>query len=94
MVAEKYVKCANFVDKQVGDELILVPLANQVAHMGEVFTLNEVGAYIWQCLEIPLTLSQLVEKLTDAFDVDPDKARNDVEQFLEQTRAKNIILRA
>lgn len=92
MEVPKYVRGANFVDKQIGDELILVPLVDQVAHMTEVFTLNEVGAFIWKCLEQPQTLNQLVENVVNTFDVDAKMALNDVQTFLEQSTAKRIIL--
>lgn len=88
----KYVKGQGFVEKQVGNELILVPLVNKVADMSEVFTLNEVGAFIWNCLEQPLTVKQLTEKVVETFEVEQPIALNDVERFLEQTSAKRITI--
>ncbi|MFT3740039.1 MAG: PqqD family protein [Breznakibacter sp.] len=91
MVELKYVRAEGFVEKQVGDELILVPLVNQVANMSEVFTFNEVGAFIWHCLKTPLTLNQLAEKVVESFEVEKSIALNDVKIFLEQTHAKHVV---
>lgn len=86
-----YVKSANFVEKRVGDELILVPLSQQVAQMSEVFTLNDVGAFIWDLIVNPHTLEQLVNQVVDHFEVSIQIAQHDIIAFLNQAKAKNIV---
>jgi hypothetical protein len=92
MVEQNYIRNTHFVEKQVGDELILVPLTDQVANMSEVYTLNEVGAFIWNCLENPLNLDQLVDKVTETFDVSNHTAAYDVNLFINQSLAKNLVI--
>jgi len=92
MVKEvQFEKSPNFVEKRVGDEMILVPLSQQVAQMSEVFTLNDVGAFIWDLIAIPHTLEQLVQQVVDHFEVASQIAQNDIVAFLDQAMAKNIV---
>jgi hypothetical protein len=37
---------SRFVSREVGNELILVPLTNNVAQMNSMFTLNETGKFM------------------------------------------------
>ena len=47
-----YLKKTDFVVREIGNELILVPLVGNVAKMNEMFTMNETGKFIWE--SIPL----------------------------------------
>lgn len=73
-----------FVTRAVGDELVIVPLTGNVAQMNELFTLNETGKFIWENIENADSVDALTSLVTEAFDIDTDKARNDVEAFLHK----------
>jgi hypothetical protein len=87
----RYERATDYVEKKVGDELILVPLCNQVAQMSEVFTLNEVGACIWETLTKPKTMNDIVQQITEQFEVAADIAQTDIQAFINQAVAKNMI---
>lgn len=73
-----------FVAREVGDELILVPLTNNVAQMNELFTLNETAKFIWENLNENATVKGIEKLMTDAYSIDNETARNDIETFLNQ----------
>jgi hypothetical protein len=75
---------SQFVTRAIGDELVIVPLTGNVAKMNELFTLNATGKFIWENVEKADTVDDLVGILTDEFDIDTDKARNDVASFLHK----------
>lgn len=80
----------NFVARAVNNELILVPLKNQVADMTALFNLNEVGQFIWNQLEENDTLDTLTAKICDEYKVDSNIAKEDLTYFLEDL--ENFIL--
>jgi hypothetical protein len=80
----------NFVARAVNNELVLVPLKNQVADMTELFNLNEVGQFIWNQLEENDTLDTLTAKICDEYEVDSNIAKEDLTHFLEDL--ENFIL--
>jgi len=41
-----------FIAKTTIDEMMLVPLKNDVVHFNQFLTLNEVGAFIWEQIEV------------------------------------------
>lgn len=77
-----------FVVREIGDELILVPLTGNVAKMNEMFTMNETGKFIWENITETTSVEELEHALTDEFSIDPDTARKDIELFLNQLVAK------
>lgn len=75
---------SKFVAREVGDELIIVPLSGNVAQMNELFTLNETARFIWENITENNTVQDLENQLTTTFDIDSDTAKKDIEKFLRQ----------
>ncbi len=81
---------SKFVVREVGNELILVPLTGNIAKMNEMFTMNETGKFIWENIEENTTVENLVEKLVSEFQVDESIARADTEKFIQQVSSQLI----
>jgi hypothetical protein len=73
---------SNFVTREVGNELIIVPLSSNVAHMNELFTLNETAKFIWENIDTQSTIEGLITLITDSFDINDETAARDIEAFL------------
>ena len=71
-----------FVTREVGNELILVPLANNVAKMTELFTLNETAKFIWENSTEHTSMDELLNLMTGAFNIDQVTAATDINAFL------------
>ena len=71
-----------FVAREVGNELILVPLSGNVAQMNELFTMNETAKFIWENTQGKTTITELENLMTETFDIDRDTAKKDIELFL------------
>lgn len=79
---------SQFVVREVGNELILVPLTTNIAHMNEMFVINEVGKLIWESISDSSDIESLTAAVLDHFDVDENVARKDVEVFLMRLEEK------
>ena len=75
---------SGFVTREVGTELVLVPLTGNVAQMNELFTMNETGRFIWENICDDTTIEDMVEKMVETFDVTPEIAEKDITGFLEK----------
>lgn len=80
----RYVRNPDFIYRKIVDESVLVPVHKDVADMDSIFTLNEVGAFIWEQLEEVATRSALETAVLDAYDADPKVLRADLDQFLNE----------
>jgi hypothetical protein len=79
---ELYLKKSQFTTRLVGNELILVPLKSKVIDMNELFTLNEVGCFIWEHINEHNSENDIVKAVISEFEVNDNIARMDVANFL------------
>lgn len=74
---------SRFVARESGNEMILVPLTNNVAQMSELFTLNETARFIWENATSDVNIDGLVSLMTENFDIDNSTAEKDINNFLK-----------
>jgi len=87
----RYKKVSEHIEKKVGDELVIVPVASAVAQMNKVFSLNEIGSYIYENLTDPLTEEDIVKMVTEEFDVEATVAQKDIKAFLKEAIKAKVI---
>jgi hypothetical protein len=56
------------------------------------FTLNEVGTAIWQAADGRTPLSEIVNRIVNEFEVEPEIATRDAEQFVSELSPHGILL--
>ena len=78
---------SKFVTREVGNELIVVPLSANVAQMNELFTLNETAKVIWENLNEGTDMSALIQTIINTFDIDRHTAEKDIAVFLQPLEA-------
>ena len=79
------------VTKKTGDEYVLIPVANNIADMNSVFTLNESGAFIWELIDGKRNVEMIINTLTEEYDIDYDSASKDVFSFINNMSNYLII---
>lgn len=59
---------------------------------GRAIVLNPTGAALWEVLESPRSAAELTSFLMDRFpDLNADRARADVDAFLDRLLAENVL---
>ncbi|WP_430816289.1 PqqD family protein [Carboxylicivirga sp. RSCT41] len=91
MRSKLYIKQTGFVEKTVGNEMVVVPLVGTVAQMEKVFSLNEIGSFIYNNLGSKKSTGEITELILNEFEIDRETAQKDVEQFLEKAVANGVI---
>ncbi len=82
-VTDRQVAC------EVGEEAVILHLDD-----GIYYGLNEVGARIWQLVQEPRTVSEIVDAIVAEYDVAPEQCRVDVRDLLgELLERKLVVLR-
>ena len=79
-----YVRKDEIVSRNIAGETILVPIQGKLADMQNIFTLNKIGAFIWERLDGKNPLSDILDSLIDHFDVSGQEAENDILEFIGQ----------
>ncbi len=73
----------DFLLKQVGGQDFLVPLGPKVMDLNALVALNATGRRVWDLLAEDCTLEFLAAEVVQQFDVDLERARADVQAFLD-----------
>ena len=53
----------DIVTRKTGNEYVLVPVANNIADMNSVYTLNETGAFIWELIDGKRNIEEIINSL-------------------------------
>jgi hypothetical protein len=77
-----YERNPDYIYRKVVDEFILVPIHQDVADMDSIYTLNGVGAFVWEHLDTPRTQADLQAAMLEEYDADPEVIISDLEHFL------------
>ena len=90
----RYERNPEFVFRRIVDELVLVPIRQQVADMDCIYTLNPVGAFIWERLDGQTTLAELQVALADEFEVEAQVAAADLLEFVQELESVGAVRKA
>jgi Coenzyme PQQ synthesis protein D (PqqD) len=71
------------------------PLGNDVIILdlraGLYFSVNDVGALVWQLIQEPRTVGQVRDAVLDSFDVDPQTCERDVRALIQDLVSRNLV---
>lgn len=82
---------SGFTLRKVIDVYVILGIGSEAYVPNQIMSVNEVGAFLWGLLEKGAEKQELVESLTNEYDVDAETAARDVEAFLSQLREKALI---
>jgi len=82
---------SSIVTRKTGKEYVLVPIANNIADMNSVYTLNETGAFIWEQIDGKKSVRDLIEALIAEYEIDKETATRDIFSFIEDLNKYLII---
>jgi len=70
-----FMRNPDFIFRKVVNEIVLVPIHQDVADMESVYTLNELGAFVWE---------QLGQPILEEYEADPELVSVELQEFLDQ----------
>ena len=77
--------------REIAGENVLVPCGKTVFSDNGLFMLNEVGSFIWKILPFVANEDEIVEKILAEYDIEPEKVKADVDNFLASLKNLEII---
>lgn len=82
----------SIVTRRIAGETILVPLAAEIGDLDAVYTLNDVGTFIWERIDGRQTALAIAEAVSAEFDVTPEQAARDVDALLSALESKGLVV--
>ena len=81
-----------YILREVAGDAILVPVGETALQFNGILALEPVGALIWKDLSAGKDRNAILCDILEQFEVDPQTATNDLDEFLEQLRSENLLL--
>lgn len=86
-----YKKTQEFVFRNIGGELILVPVRNDVVNLNNLYTLNAVAGRIFQLCDGSSSLNEIILMILNEFDVSREELIHDVDELVASFLKINAI---
>jgi methyltransferase-like protein len=78
------------VTRRIANETVIVPMTANVADLDSVYTLNEVGSFIWELLDGRRSAQSIAEMVAAEYDVTLEQAVRDVDELLTALESKGL----
>lgn len=74
------------LSNNLGDDVVMMDI-----EQGSYYGLEGVAARIWDFTEKPISVGSLCEKLSNEYDVSPEKCQEEVTAFLDSLLERKIV---
>ena len=89
-----YAKDPMIISRLIDDEVILVPIRQNVGDLESIYTLNETAARFWELLDGQRTLADICDLVVVEYEVDPEEAQSELVEFIEQLEEFDAVKRS
>lgn len=88
----KYQANANYIKRTIAGEHMLIPTGEATQEFNGMVSMNETGAFIWDCLKEPKTVEELVQMLLQEYELEETMALEDILAYLEGGLIRHMII--
>jgi len=81
----KITRHTDMLSAEIGGEAVMMSIEK-----GAYFGLNPVATRIWDLIEQPKTIAELIQAITDEYDVSAEQAADDVQEFVAEMIERGI----
>ena len=74
------------LSSDISGETVILNLSS-----GVYFSLNRVGARVWELIQKPRSLREIQDTILKEFDVEPERCERDVIRLLEELDTKGLV---
>jgi coenzyme PQQ synthesis protein D (PqqD) len=91
ITASRYMQSESVVARVIAGETLIVPVRGGVGDLASIYSLNELGTFLWRQLQPAKTCEELVNLVLDEYEVTAEMAEQDVRMFLEEIKDVGLV---
>ncbi|MDB5110535.1 MAG: hypothetical protein JWR67_1649 [Mucilaginibacter sp.] len=76
-----------FLASALGAEIVMMNTDN-----GDYIGVNSVGSDVWNLLNEPIRIDDLVKKITELYDVTPEQGKTEIDEFLQRMVKHDMLI--
>ena len=82
----------NFILRGIADEYMLVPINEAAQEFNGILHFTETASFIWKMVDQCETITDIVKKVIEEYEVDEETAKKDVFGFLWEFYIRGFVL--
>lgn len=86
-----FLRSRSVVSRVIAGETLIVPVRGKVGDLASIYSFNSTGTLIWQLLDAPRRLDELVDAVEQEYEVARDQAESDVKHFLNDLFLADLV---
>lgn len=87
-----YRRNEEYLLRQIAGEYFIIPTGKAASKMTGMITFSETSAFIWELLQTPKTMDELVEKTVQTYEISTPHAQADIRQLLAKLTALDMLV--
>lgn len=91
LAQQRFVRTRSVVSRVIAGETLIVPVRGKVGDLASIYSFNGTGTVVWQLLDVPRTLAELVDAVEREYEVAREQAEKDVTQFLNDLALMDLL---
>lgn len=77
--------------RTIAGETLIVPVRNRIGDLSSIYTLNEVGARVWQLVDGQTPVAEIVQTITSEYEVSEEEAAADIAELLADWQEVGLV---
>jgi hypothetical protein len=86
-----FTRSRSVVSRVVAGETLIVPVRGKVGDLASIYSFNGTGSLIWQLLDSPRSLADLIDAVEHEYAVEQEQAQKDVIRFLNDMASVGLV---
>ena len=86
-----FMRSPSVVSRVSGEQTLIVPLRAKVGDLASIYSFSGTGSLIWDLLEAPKAIPELVHAVERECSVDTEQAQRDVMQFVDEMFSVGLV---
>jgi hypothetical protein len=91
--ASRFCHSPDVACRTIANEVLVVPIRKNPREKLGIYSLNQTASFLWEKLDGRRTVGEMARQLCARYEVDPKRARADVEMFLRDMLAAGTVTR-
>jgi hypothetical protein len=88
---KSFIKDEDLMTRNIAGETLIVPIRNRVGDLNSIYTLNEVGARVWQLVDGQTPVGKIVETITSEYEVSAEEATADITELFQDWEEAGLV---
>ncbi len=86
-----FTRARSVVSRVAGGKTLIVPVRGKAGNLASIYSLSGTGSLIWQLLEAPRALPELISAVEREYEIGQEQAQKDVTQFVDEMFSVGLV---